>query len=618
MFTPAPPRRKRPLAPNGPEFSASSAPGSRDLGGAGLDSRSMNAQNALLCLSAVLLVVATSCGEQIGPVVIVPPLPAPVDMLRVVGTSIQDGRGQQVVLRGLAFGNEVYTGVRVPLAHHSEQDFERLNDMGMNSVRFYMNYLTFEEDRKPGEYKQAGWEWLDRNVAWAKAHGIYLVLNMHAPPGGYQSLGKGVALWNDPAMQDRFIALWQAIAARYAFEPTIAGFDLLNEPVPTQNKQQWRDLATRTIAAVRQVDAHHMIFVERVNAVGKDWSEDRERNFFRVDDPNVVYEFHFYKPFHFTHQGAPWVDFAADEGRYPDPTVAEVEWFMVRSEKQIQSAPLPAGDSDWTEYSTPALKVEDERWMVGKPVLGCDANAGKAWFDQLTLERTGSDGRTEALWTRDLSTRRGWYFWSQDGRGRAVADANGHGDQTSLLVEGTLGPANLGADPLRFIPERGASYRLRGFMKGQVVSAQARCTLGLEFFSANTAVLPRGKAYLEAELDAYLDWGKREGVPLYLGEFGTIRKSFEQDRGGLAWVSDMLDLAREKQLSFAYHAYHEDYFALYYGGGVPRPERSNQPLIQLFTDKLRDYLPPGNEATEPPIAASGTSPVPAKPAEKSP
>ncbi len=154
------------------------------------------------------------------------------------------GDGSRMFLRGVSFGNEVWTNVAIP-DDHGEVDFGRLATMGANSTRFLLNYVTFEDDAAPYVYKQAGWDWIDENLAWARAHGIYLILNMHVPQGGFQSLGAGGALWSDPSNQDRLTALWKAIAARYANEPMIAAYDLLNEPEPLASSQQWASLAAR-------------------------------------------------------------------------------------------------------------------------------------------------------------------------------------------------------------------------------------------------------------------------------------------------------------------------------------------------------------------------------------
>ncbi len=144
----------------------------------------------------------------------------------------------------MAFGNTVWANPANPPAnHHGEIDYERAAAMGFNRVRFYFNYGIFEDDAAPYAYKQSGFDWIDQNIAWAKAHGITLIVNMHCPQGDFQSNGAGDALWNIPSNRQRFVALWKEIASRYADEPAILGWDLLNEPVVTKSLNQLRDLA---------------------------------------------------------------------------------------------------------------------------------------------------------------------------------------------------------------------------------------------------------------------------------------------------------------------------------------------------------------------------------------
>lgn len=112
----------------------------------------------------------------------------------------------------MAFGNLVWDDNQVPSNHHSEIDLERVHDLGMNAIRFYLNYKTFENDAQPFQYKQSGWDWIDQNIQWAKTHNIYLILNMHVPQGGFQSRCEGDALWTSASNQQRLSALWKAIA----------------------------------------------------------------------------------------------------------------------------------------------------------------------------------------------------------------------------------------------------------------------------------------------------------------------------------------------------------------------------------------------------------------------
>jgi endoglucanase len=244
----------------------------------------------------------------------------------VRGESIVDDTDTPVALRGVAFGNAVWSNVALPTASQTEVDYARVAAMGMNLIRFYLNYVTFEDDTAFFQYKKSGFDWVDENVAWAKAHNIRLLLNMHVPEGGYQSNGDGLALWTDVANRDRLTALWQAIATHYRDEPTILGYDLVNEPVTATSKQEWVDLAQRLVGAIRQVDPYHIITVERLNAVSGSWSNDADMNFFLVDDSNVLYEFHSYVPMEFTHQGASWVNCCQAPTNYPDENALAVNW----------------------------------------------------------------------------------------------------------------------------------------------------------------------------------------------------------------------------------------------------------------------------------------------------
>jgi endoglucanase len=550
--------------------------------------------------------VLLGCG---GPHSVSAPAPAPAPstaravrsqptaaVVRVDGARILAPDGQPLELRGMSFGNRVWLNDRMPRTHHDERDYARLAALGMNAVRFYFHHRTLEDEATPGQWLADGWQWFDDNIAWAKKHGVYLILNQHVPAGGFQSNGDGMALWRDPAMQARFIAIWRAIAERYAKEPTIAGYGILNEPTVETDIGQWKALAERTIASIREVDPNHAVFVERVNAIGKDYSENADRNFVRVSEPNTIYEFHFYKPFHFTHQSAPWVDFAAEKQRYPDEKVAEVEWFLTDFGSATFGSPrLPAGDSAWKYYEGKPFEITDPTLVMGKPALTCSrVGAGKAHFDDLVLERLDSQQKpVEVLYRVDLDTARGWFFWQKSGNGARALEQKGHGDDSALSITGTSDDANLGADFLRFRTSPGHTYRLSGWMKGERIPEQADCKIRLDFMRSRVPVHARGRAFLEQELDAYVAWGKREGVPLYLGEFGVIRHGFEDGRGGERWVADMLDLLLERKIGFTYHDYHEEHFGLFLGeGSLPDEKTMIRPLYAVFQQKLAKAAKP--------------------------
>ncbi|HEY1405592.1 MAG TPA: cellulase family glycosylhydrolase, partial [Spirochaetota bacterium] len=115
----------------------------------------------------------------------------PSDYIQTDGTLLRDPSGKQFLIKGVSFGNHVWTNPETSswFTEHSALDYGRIKGMGFNAVRFYINYGLFESDADPYKYKQSGFDWLDKNIADARASGIYLVINMHYPQGGFQSNG---------------------------------------------------------------------------------------------------------------------------------------------------------------------------------------------------------------------------------------------------------------------------------------------------------------------------------------------------------------------------------------------------------------------------------------------
>jgi hypothetical protein len=144
-------------------------------------------------------------------------------------------------------------------------DFKAISAYGLNVARVPINYRLLEDDAQPLRYKQSGWDVLDRTVAAAKQHNVYLVLEMAVAPCSqmYAFISDYVGpdyLWSSPKCQDRMVAMWKAIAARYANENVIAGYDLMNETII--GDQQLLALYKRVTAAIREVDRNHTMIYE--------------------------------------------------------------------------------------------------------------------------------------------------------------------------------------------------------------------------------------------------------------------------------------------------------------------------------------------------------------------
>jgi hypothetical protein len=109
----------------------------------------------------------------------------------------------------------------------------------------------------------------------------------------------------DPAWQDAFARFWGLFAARLAnLDPEKTILEIINEPVFSHREDEWNPLNARLAAVIRSKAPQHTIITAGVNWGGIDGLKKLNV----LADKNVIYSFHFYDPFIFTHQGATWTD----------------------------------------------------------------------------------------------------------------------------------------------------------------------------------------------------------------------------------------------------------------------------------------------------------------------
>ncbi|MBD3808311.1 MAG: cellulase family glycosylhydrolase [Epsilonproteobacteria bacterium] len=172
--------------------------------------------------------------------------------------------------------------------NYDKSDFANIKSLGFNSIRVALWYKIFEDDLAPYVYKEAGFDWLDYLIAWAKENDLYLILDMHAPQcGGFQGPNHITNFWDDSTCKDRFKELWKEIAKRYKDENTIGAYDIINEPCPS-TQAEYLTLLNDTISGIRAIDSNHLIIAET------SFSSDSEP--FTLSHDKIVYDYHFYDP----------------------------------------------------------------------------------------------------------------------------------------------------------------------------------------------------------------------------------------------------------------------------------------------------------------------------------
>lgn len=181
----------------------------------------------------------------------------------------------------------------------TQEDIHYLKSIGMNSIRVPFNYRLFTNEDYMGDNDSSrGFTMLDRVIKWCKAENLYVLLDMHCAPGGQtgdnidDSYGYPFLFENEES-QRLCIAIWKKIAARYAKESIIIGYDLLNEPIAHYfDKDKLNPLLEplykKMTAAIRTVDKNHLIFLG-----GAQW-DSNFKPFGEPFDSKLVYTFHKY------------------------------------------------------------------------------------------------------------------------------------------------------------------------------------------------------------------------------------------------------------------------------------------------------------------------------------
>lgn len=251
--------------------------------------------------------------------------------LRAQGTKLVNEAGEEVLLRGVGFGSwmlpEGYMW-RFPAAgdrprriermikeligeekarqfwkiyyerYITEADIRQIAAEGFNSVRLPLHWrVLMEEEHEQPVFKQSGLHMLDQVIEWCKHYKLYVVLDLHGAPGGQTGAniddsGQDLPeLFTNEQNRVKTVALWRMLAARYKDEPIVAGYDLLNEPLPNwfaQYNALVMPLYVEIIEAIREVDQRHMIILEGVHWA-TDWSI-----FQKKPDENIILQFHKY------------------------------------------------------------------------------------------------------------------------------------------------------------------------------------------------------------------------------------------------------------------------------------------------------------------------------------
>jgi hypothetical protein len=368
---------------------------------------------------------------------------APRGILRADDGRISDGYGNTVLLRGVNVNQLVdfyQPRPEVPATEPlTEADFAQIASYGFNVVRLGLSWSALEPQR--GELDQTYLQRIDQAVRWAGDHGIYVVLDMHqdawskepTPPGtdcrpgtdpmwGYdgapawatiadgtprcQFTGRDISPAGDRAFQhffqntdevrDALVHVWGELAAQFAGNPVIAGYDLLNEPgfgeqAPLTTSQRLGEYQADAIGAIRAAGASQIVFVEpSILWSGLGFDTGPYPGF--TDDHNIVFSPHLY---------AESITMDPSLGL---PTIVSTERQFVLAQRVAAASRAPLWSGEYGYWGTPEqIQGHIERYAAAE-----DAHAlGSAywvWKQACGDPQNGISKVSYALVPQDCST----------------------------------------------------------------------------------------------------------------------------------------------------------------------------------------------------------------------
>jgi aryl-phospho-beta-D-glucosidase BglC (GH1 family) len=177
-------------------------------------------------------------------------------------------------------------------SHLVDEDFQDFKKIGVDFIRLVIGPKVIYRDGAPDS---TNLEFIDKGIDRLQKAGLAVLWDLH---------DNGEMKLDEPEHDTSgFVRFWQAVAGHYrgVYEKSMV-FELLNEPMFLKNPEVWYALQRRTVAAIRAIDPARTILVASTGWDGIDTLVTMTP----LEQKNIIYSFHFYDPFIYTHQGATW------------------------------------------------------------------------------------------------------------------------------------------------------------------------------------------------------------------------------------------------------------------------------------------------------------------------
>lgn len=169
--------------------------------------------------------------------------------------------------------------------------FKTIKDGGFDHVR--MNLHTFKHLDGQNKLSPTFLKTLDTYVNAALEAKLEVILDIH----DFNQCAENVA-----KCRPKLMAVWQELAVRYQDKPDTVIFEILNEPNKAVN-EVWNEMLAENLAIIRATNKTRNVIVGPTH-----WNNFNQLSGLKLPeaDRHLIVTFHYYSPFEFTHQQAPW------------------------------------------------------------------------------------------------------------------------------------------------------------------------------------------------------------------------------------------------------------------------------------------------------------------------
>jgi endoglucanase len=298
---------------------------------------------------------------------------------------------------------------------YTPEDFALIRGMGFRHVRYPFDENVLFNPDAPGVLNAAFLEVYDRKLDELLEAGLAVIVVIQPSDAFKHKL-------LDPDFQRKVITFWHTLAKHLSGrDPDRVFLEVLNEPTKILPTVKWRPMQGRLLAAMRAGAPDHTLI-----ASGGDYSGPKD--LLKLEpyaDRNIIYNYHYYRPFAFTHQGASW-------GKDTWASMSGLPWPM---DTEGIKAALATVDDEAVR-----MDILGTTWIRGtEQAMRADMESMAAWavkYDvRVTANELGvytlkSDRESRLRWHKAMASNLdelgiGWAIWDYSGGFDVIATEDG-------------------------------------------------------------------------------------------------------------------------------------------------------------------------------------------------